>query len=197
MPVVPAELDGWVQNRLVSAHFRILKALVLGHVLNAAMVVASFWTLVPVWPLCLWAGAVLLMCGKRVLLAREGLSRSAWRKPAALIRKLEANSILLGILWAVAIALLFGRGSEVHHILLSIIGISIVAAAAFTMRMVPRAAIVFIGIVSGAMTMSLLLHGPVQAIAAALLTATAGWLLSAWSSIPMRFSLPALSGTVS
>lgn len=177
-PVVPVELNGWVANRLVSAHFRILNALVLGHLLNMLMIVAAFGGLASAWKLGLWSAAMAVVCGHRLALSIGKAAKAGRRNPDVVIRQLEANSVALALLCAGAIVTLMGVGSEVHHILLAIVGTTLVAAAAFTMRTVPRAAIAYIAILSGTLTIALLLQGSIEAIAAAILTSASGILLS-------------------
>ena len=165
-------------NRLVSAHFRIVTSLVLGHLLNVGMVLVSFWHLVAPLPLLCWAGAVVLVCGQRFLMTVSRDAKTGRRNPNAIIRRLEANSVFLAILAAGAIVRLWGVGSAMHDILLAIVGTTMVAAATVTMRTIHRAAVAYIVIVSGSLTFMLFSDGSIEGIAAAILTGVSSVLVA-------------------
>ena len=40
---IPTELREWVDNRLISAHIRIVRIMVLGGLMNAAVIVLGLW----------------------------------------------------------------------------------------------------------------------------------------------------------
>jgi diguanylate cyclase (GGDEF)-like protein/PAS domain S-box-containing protein len=178
LPDIPAGLESWVANRLVSAHFRIVTSLVLGHLLNVGMVLVSFWHLVAPLPLLCWAGAVVLVCGQRFLMTVSRDAKTGRRNPNAIIRRLEANSVFLAILAAGAIVRLWGVGSAMHDILLAIVGTTMVAAATVTMRTIHRAAVAYIVIVSGSLTFMLFSDGSIEGIAAAILTGVSSVLVA-------------------
>ncbi|MFN3517445.1 MAG: hypothetical protein ACK4YM_09840, partial [Novosphingobium sp.] len=59
---VPPELREWVDNRLISAHIRIIRAMVLGSLLNAAMIVAGLAGKIA-WPhLALFGSSMIAAC---------------------------------------------------------------------------------------------------------------------------------------
>ena len=80
--VIPAELRDWVDNRLISAHIRIVRQLVLGSLLNAAVILIVLLGDVPTLQLALFAASSALAALHRLWLA-EGIERGRRRKRTA------------------------------------------------------------------------------------------------------------------
>ena len=167
--VIPDGLDSWVANRLVRAHFRILTALVLGHFLNAAIVAVAFYGLVPVPYLALGCGAVALAGGHRYWLGWGERRKAAREAPDALIRKLEINAFVLALIASVALLALMPYGGPTHHMLLAIVGTSLIGAAGYTMRTLPRAAIGYISLVAAGLIAGLVRMESLPALASCIL----------------------------
>lgn len=167
--VVPEGLENWVANRLVRAHFRILTALVLGHLLNAAVIAFAFYGSVPAPYLALGTSAVVLAGAHRYWLGWGERRKAAREAPGALARKLEINAFVLALIASVSLAALMPYGGPAHQMLLAIVGTSLIGAAGYTMRTLPRAAIGYISLVAAGLIVGLVRMGSLPAFTSCLL----------------------------
>ncbi len=175
---IPAGLEDWVANRLVSAHFRILKALILGHLLNTALVIAVFYNDVSSNMLGIWTGAMVATCAHRYWIGQTNHKRVARKTPNAVIFELEINTVMLALLAASAISWFMPRAeSGLNQVFLAVIGTTLIAAAGYTMRTLPRAALSYIAIISTGLILALLRTGSIEAIATCILIGASGILL--------------------
>ncbi len=175
--VIPAGLEDWVANRLVSAHFRILIALVLGHMLNAVVIAIAFYGLVPLQYLATGFALTAIACAHRYWLGQGERKRAGRKEPLALIWQLELNTVALATIAAACLLVLMPYGGSTHRLLLAIVGTTLVAAAGFTMRTLPRAAIAYIVIVSAGLLFGLVRIGSLAAIASCVLVGASSLLL--------------------
>ncbi len=174
---VPQGLESWVNNRLVSAHFRIVSALILGHNLNVLALIAVFWGHVPAAGLLLWSGPILALCGHRHLIRTGENRRVGKRDPRALIRALERNTAGLALAVALAFVWLMPLASAQQQVFLAIVGTTLIAAAGYTMRTLPRAALLYIGIISTGLIIGLIRTGSLEALAGCVLLGASALLL--------------------
>jgi|CXWL01.1.fsa_nt_gi diguanylate cyclase (GGDEF)-like protein/PAS domain S-box-containing protein len=175
--VIPAGLEDWVANRLVRAHFRILAALILGHLLNAAVIAIAYFGFVPLHYLGLGVVAVAIVGGHRYWLGRGERRKAAREAPRLLMRKLELNSMALAALASVALVLLMPLGGPMHQMLLAIVGTSLIGAAGYTMRTLPRAAIAYIAMIAVSLIFGLWRTASPIAFASSILVGTLALLL--------------------
>jgi len=178
LPVIPAELDDWVANRLVSAHFRILLAFVLGHFLSVAMIAAGFFRQASSSALAGWSAAVVAVALHRLWLGTGSNAKAGRRDPQKLIRNLDLNAGALAVLIAGGIIWLMPLGGAMHQVLLAIVATTSTAAAAYTMRTLHKGAIAYTAILTAALIGSLAIRGTPEALAAAVLAGASGILLS-------------------
>lgn len=175
--VIPAGLEDWVANRLVRAHVRILVALVLGHLLNAAAIVIAYYGRVPTFSLVLGFSAVAVVGAHRFWLgqgARRHLSRIG---PQTMLRKLEWNSFALALVASGSLFALMPLGDTPHQMMLAIVGMSLIGAAGYTMRTLPRAALGYIAIIAVGLIASLLTIGGLTAVMTSILVGASTLLL--------------------
>lgn len=175
--VIPAGLEAWVANRLVSAHFRILNAFVLGHLLNALVLSIAFLGVVPVAYLASGCTLTAIACGHRFWLGQGERKKAARKAPAALIWHLELNTAALAAIAGASLVTLMPLGGPMHQLLLAIMGATLIAAAGYTMRTLPRAAIAYIAIISAALIFGLLRAGSLPALASCVLLSASSLLL--------------------
>ena len=166
---IPAGLEDWVANRLVSAHLRILVALILGHLFNAVFVAISFYGIAPQGWIATAVAATIILCVHRYWLGTGERRKAARRDPRSAILRLEINSLALGALSSVSLFGLMEIGSPMHQILLAVVGTTMIAAAAYTMRTLPRAAIVYIVLIGTGLIAGMLRAGSLPAVSAAVL----------------------------
>ena len=141
---IAPELQGWVDNRLISAHIRIVRMMILGTLLNGFALVAGVGAMVP--GALLWVFAISLMGAAyhRVWLA-QGIERARrQRNPAKMLHAFRMNSLWLGLTFGIAIALWLPLVSPGGKLLLAIVAIAQIASAAYTVRTMPRAAVLYI-----------------------------------------------------
>ena len=142
--VVPAELRDWVDNRLISAHIRMVRPMVLGTLLNAAVITLALIGRMSAIPIGLFASSMLAACLHRVWLA-EGIERGRRRRRTAKIMlAFMLNSLWLGMTMAVLAALWLPQLAPGVQLLLAVCGVSQIASAAYTVRTLPRSALVYV-----------------------------------------------------
>lgn len=175
--VIPAELRDWVDNRLLSAHIRIVRQLVLGSLLNAAVILIVLHGDVPTLQLALFAASSALAGFHRLWLA-EGIERGRRRKRTAkMMRAFHLNSLWLGVTIAIPLALWFPTVSTGHQLLLTVCGITQIAASAFLVRTMPWSVATYISVQAIGLGIGLVRHGSPAAAAAVIVLLTASALL--------------------
>ncbi|MFO1255549.1 MAG: EAL domain-containing protein [Sphingomonadaceae bacterium] len=144
---VPPELRDWVDNRLVSAHVRIVRTMALGILLNAlVIVIASIGEEIPTICLALFISSTIAGLLHRLWLA-EGIERRRRRRNARrLMLPFMLNSLWLGLNLGVLLACWFPKVSSGDQLLLAISGIAQIASAAYTVRTLVRSAVMFISV---------------------------------------------------
>ncbi|MFM5884215.1 MAG: putative bifunctional diguanylate cyclase/phosphodiesterase [Novosphingobium sp.] len=143
---VAPELRDWVDNRLISAHIRIVKPMVAATVLNAVVVIAALVGQVG-WPhLCLFAVSSLGAALHRVWLA-AGIARGRRQKrPQKIMHAFFLNSLWMGLNLGVLLALWFPIVSPDAQVLLTIAATTQIASAAYTVRTLPASAAVYVAL---------------------------------------------------
>ena len=102
---VPVELREWADNRLISAHIRIVKPMLLGGMLNTALIVLSLIGEYSWVQLALFFFSMLAASLHRLWLA-EGISRGRrQRRPGKMLVAFELSSLWLGLTFAITMAL--------------------------------------------------------------------------------------------
>ena len=141
---VPEELRDWVDNRLISAHIRMVNSMVLGSMLNTAVIVIALYGEFPAFHLASLFGTMAAACLHRVWLAR-GIARGRrQRRAEKMLFAFQMNSLWLGLNFAGAMAFWLPDLSSGSQILLAICGVTQIATAAYTVRTLPRAAAIYI-----------------------------------------------------
>ncbi len=175
---VPPELQDWVDNRLVSAHVRIVRAMALGILLNAlVIIVALFGEEVASIHLALFAASTVAALLHRLWLA-EGIERGRRRRNSRkLMRAFTLNSLWLGLNMAGPLAIWFPQVSAGDQLLLAISGVAQIAAAAYMVRTLVQSSTVFIAAQALALTTGLALVGGGEAFGATAVLLVASGLL--------------------
>ncbi len=141
---VPEELRDWVDNRLISAHIRMVKPMVLGSMLNAAMIVIALYAEFPAFHLVSFFSTMTAACLHRVWLARGVARGRRQRRTEKMLLAFQMNSLWLGLNFAGAMAFWLPHLSPGSQLLLAICGVTQIASAAYTVRTLPRAAALYI-----------------------------------------------------
>jgi diguanylate cyclase (GGDEF)-like protein/PAS domain S-box-containing protein len=175
---VPSELQDWVDNRLVSAHVRIVRAMALGILLNALVIVlATFGEEIATVHLALFSVSTLAALLHRVWLA-EGIERGRRRRNSRkLMRAFTLNSLWLGINMGSVLAYWFPQVSAGDQLLLAISGVAQIAAAAYMVRTLVRSATVFIAAQALGLTLGLAQLGGLDELGAITVLLVASGLL--------------------
>ena len=141
---VAPELRDWVANRLISAHIRIVKPMIAGTLLNAALIIAALLGEVPAVWLTVFTASLLGASFHRVWLA-DGIARGRRQKrPQKIMFAFRMNSWWLGATMGVLFAVWFPLVTTDAQILLAIAGTAQIASAAYTVRTLPRSATVYV-----------------------------------------------------
>ena len=142
--VVPEELRDWVDNRLISAHIRMVRLIVLGTVLNAAVITLGLIGQMPPLLIALFVSSMVAACLHRLWLA-EGIERGRRRRRTAKIMlAFMLNSLWLGLTIGVLMALWLPRLPAGVELLLTVCTLSQIASAAYMVRTLPRSALIYI-----------------------------------------------------
>lgn len=174
---VPAGLENWVAHRLVSAHQRIILALIAGHILNMAAVVVVFADATNLVSLTGIAAVLLTACWHRLWIGEQFRDARQQCDARAVIRMLEANSLVLAITFSGTIAWLMPVASPPGQLLLAVVAATLIGAAGYTMRTLPRAALAYIAVLSVGALSGLLRAGSVEALATCVLLVASAILL--------------------
>ena len=162
---IAPELREWVENRLVTAHARGIGATVLGTLLNMLILVACLAPDLPWWSPALIGVLFAGSCAHRLWLARD---RGRYR-PSGMIAAFAGNSAVLGIGFGTFCAQAFTALSAPAQLVLTMSAVTQIAAASYTMRTLPRAAILFIAPVSCGLALGLATALTLPMVAAAML----------------------------
>lgn len=174
--VIPRGLESWVANRTINAHFRIVPALLLGHMLNAVLICVVFYGSVATPVLAVWLGVMAAICAHRLYL-KQKCGRNI-EDALKLMRFLDFNSAAMAMVPALALNWLLPGGTATEQVFLAILGTSLIGAAAFTMRTLPRGALAYIAIVTTGMVIALLRTTTLEALAACVLLISSGILFA-------------------
>ena len=141
---VPPELREWVDNRLISAHIRIIRAMVLGSLLNAAMIVAGLAGKIAWSHLALFGSSMIAACLHRLWLA-EGIERGRRRRRSEkILRAFRLNSLWLGLTLGIALGWWFPQVPADGQLLLAVCAVAQIAAAAYMSRTLVDSATIYI-----------------------------------------------------
>ena len=175
--VVPSELRDWVDNRLISAHIRMVRSIVLGTVMNAAVITLALIGQMPALLIALFASSMLAACLHRLWLA-EGIQRGRRRRRTAkIIHAFMLNSLWLGLTMGILMALWFARLSPGVQLLLAVCTVSQIASAAYMVRTLPRSALVYVAVQALGLIFGLAQSGTILALATGAVLAMASALL--------------------
>ena len=174
---VPAELRDWVDNRLISAHIRMVRSMVLGSMLNTAMIVVAIYGEFPVFHLASFFGTMAVACLHRAWLARRIARGRRQRRTAKMLFAFQINSLWLGLNFAGAMAFWLPYLSPGSQILLAICGVTQIATAAYTVRTLPRSAAIYITTQALGLSFGLAALGSWSALAAIVVLLAASGLL--------------------
>ncbi len=171
--VVPAELRDWVDNRLISAHIRMVRSIVLGTVMNAAVITLALIGQMPAPLIAFFASSMLAACVHRLWLA-EGIERGRRRRRTAkIILAFMLNSLWLGLTMGIMLALWFARLSPGVQLLLAVCTVSQIASAAYMVRTLPRSALVYVAVQALGLILGLAQLGTLLALATGAVLAVA------------------------
>jgi diguanylate cyclase (GGDEF)-like protein/PAS domain S-box-containing protein len=174
---VPAELQDWVDNRLISAHIRIVRAFALGTIFNAAAIILGLLGEVSGGLLALFGSSTVAASLHRLWLA-EGIERGRRRRNTVKIqRAFWLNSLWLGLTIGIAMGHWFPSLSPSGQILLATGGIVQIAAAAYMIRTLVGSATIYIALQAAGLSIGLAQLGDVGAFAAIAILLVASGLL--------------------
>lgn len=175
---IPPELRDWVDNRLISAHIRMVRIMVLGTLLNAAVIILALWgdKIAPI-QLMFYGISIIAAVRHRLWLA-EGIERRRRRRRSAKIETaFWLNSVWLGITLGAPLALWFPQVSPSDQLLLAISGVAQIASTAYTVRTLVRSATALITAQTLGLTIGLAQLGRLDELSAIVVLVTASALL--------------------
>ena len=174
---VAPELRDWVDNRLISAHIRICRAMVLLLLLNAAMVAFALVGHASPAELGLFTVSSLAAGAHRQWLA-AGIARGRRQKRTGKMRlAFWLNSLWLGCNFGIAAALQLPNLAPGGQLLLAICIVGQIAAAAYMVRTLPRSAEVFVAALTLGLAIGLVRFGTPVALGAVVVLVVASGLL--------------------
>ena len=165
-PVIPAGRKNWLINREISAHFRIVRSFLLGHLMNIMMLAFVFYHTIPLALSMTWVAVAVAACAWRLLIWQERRLKPDRTSPENIKLLLEINTGILAIILSVAIAYLIPRADDMQRLFLAIAYTAMIGAAGLTLRTLPRAAIAYISIVTAGFIFGLLSIAHIYAYAA-------------------------------
>ena len=161
---IPAELRDWVDNRLISAHIRMVRLIVLGTLINAGVVVLALLGQIPALHIALFASSIVAACMHRFWLA-EGIERGRRRRRTAkIIFAFQGNSLWLGLTFGILCALWLPQMSPAVRLLVAVCTVSQIASAAYTVRTLPRAALIYVAAQAAGLAFGLVRLGGLPAL---------------------------------
>ncbi len=174
---VPSELREWVDNRLISAHIRMVRMMVLGTLLNGLVMALAFVGQIRTISVALFAASMLAAGLHRLWLA-EGIERGRRRRRAGkMTAAFRMNSWWLGLNIGVPMAVWLPHVSSATQLLLAICAVSQIASAAFTVRTLPNSAAVYVVAQAAGLTIGLAQLGNLPAMGAIAVLLVASGLL--------------------
>jgi GGDEF domain-containing protein len=153
---IAPELREWVNNRLVSAHIRIVRSMILGTLLNTAVLVLCLYGQIAPVHLALFGTNMLAASLHRLWLA-EGIARGRRQKRAEkMMVAFELNSLWLGLTLGIFFTVAIPSVGASGQVLLGICGVAQIASAAYTIRTLPRSATIYVLTQAAGLTVGLL-----------------------------------------
>ncbi|MFM5895152.1 MAG: putative bifunctional diguanylate cyclase/phosphodiesterase [Novosphingobium sp.] len=141
---IPEELRDWVDNRLISAHIRMVRSMVLGTLLNAVVLTLALIDQIPLIHVALFSCSMVAACLHRLWLA-EGIERGRRRRNnAKIMTAFSLNSLWLGLNVGILAALWLPVVSPGVQLLIAVCVVSQIASAAYTIRTLPKAAKIYV-----------------------------------------------------
>ena len=175
--VIPAELRDWVDNRLISAHIRMVRSIVLGTLLNTTVIVLGLIGQISIYPIALFATYMIAACLHRLWLA-EGIERGRRRRRnGKIMSALQLNSLWLGLNLGVLSAVWLPQMSPAAQLLLAVCTVSQIASAAYTIRTLPRSALVYVAAQAAGLAIGLARLESLSALGAIVVVMAASGLL--------------------
>ena len=175
--VIPEELRDWVDNRLISAHIRMVRSIVLGTLLNAGVVVMALIGQIPAVYIALFASSIFAACLHRLWLA-EGIERGRRRRRTVkIMAAFNWNSLWLGLTFGILCALWLPQMSAGVQLLVAVCVVSQIASAAYTVRTLPQAAKIYVAAQALWLAIGLAQLGSLTALATIAVLAMASGLL--------------------
>ncbi len=175
--VIPEELRDWVDNRLISAHIRMVRSIVLGTLLNAGVVVMALIGQIPAVYIALFASSIFAACLHRLWLA-EGIERGRRRRRTVkIMAAFNWNSLWLGLTFGILCALWLPQMSAGVQLLVAVCVVSQIASAAYTVRTLPQAAKIYVAAQALGLAIGLAQLGSLTALATIAVLAMASGLL--------------------
>ena len=175
---IPAELREWVDNRLISAHIRIVRAMLLGTLLNVVAICLGLNGEIKPVLLALFSSSLIAASLHRLWLA-EGIERGRRRRRTGkIMQAFWLNSLWLGLTFGIPMAWWFPHLSPASQLLLAISGCAQIAAAAYMIRTLVGSAAIYIATQTIGLSLGLAQVGDLSTWGAiAVLTAAGGLLI--------------------
>lgn len=175
---IPSELRDWVDNRLISAHIRIARIMVLGSLMNAAVIILALWGEDVVPGMLALFGASTIAAGLHRLWLAEGIERGRRRRRTAkIMTAFWLNSLWMGLTLGILLAVWLPMVSSGDQLLLAISAVAQIASAAYMIRTLVRSATVVILTMSLGLTIGLARLGGLDEFGAIAVLLTASGLL--------------------
>ncbi len=175
--VIAPDLRDWVNNRLLSAHIRMVRPMVLGTLLNAAVILACLWGQTDSAMNALFAASVIGASLHRLWLS-EGIARARRQKRTDKVTTaFDLNSLWLGLTFGSAFASTMPLVDSGAQVLLAVCAIAQIASAAYTVRTLPSSATIYMVAQGLGLSIGLAQLGSLGALGAIAVTASASGLL--------------------
>ncbi len=168
-PVVPVGREQWLINREISAHFRLMRTFIFGHLLNVVLMAFIFAGTVSTLTLTLWCGSVIAVCAHRLYIARAHRVKANRLDPKRLRSLLTLNSIALALAMSLAYAYLPSQASEMQFLFLAVSFSTRISSAGLNLRTLPRCTVSYISIMTTGTVVALLAFASPITFAAAIL----------------------------
>ncbi len=174
---IAPELRDWVNNRLLSAHIRMVRAMVLGTLLNASVMLACLWGQTATLGNVLFALNIVAASLHRLWLS-EGIARARRQKRTSKVSAaFDLNSLWLGLTFGSAFADTLPQVDGGTQVLLAVCAIAQIASAAYTIRTLPSSAMIYMICQMLGLTIGLVQLGSLGALGAIAVSLTACGLL--------------------
>lgn len=174
---VAPELRDWVDNRLISAHIRIVKPMVAATLLNAGVILAALVGRVPWLDIFLFAFFTVGAAWHRVWLA-DGIARGRRQKrPQKIALAFRLNSLWMGLTLGILLAIWFPVMPGDVQLLLAVCATTQIASAAYTVRTLPNSAAIYVACQALGLAIGLARIGTVTTLCAIVVLTLASALL--------------------